>query len=373
MTFRQSLRFDTTPAVDRNYLKALERTNTWQKLIISSEQKRLRKSHQDQREYIRSLHRPVEWQEQLHSQCGLWPKEQDLPLWRIDETEGPVRIRKKLQPELTMFYPTPSAPTSRTQDPSDAEADTQSIMQPDAPPWQESYEYESMALDDDNRWGDDPAEDKNRRVRHELEPGDVVEEVRTVTRIVGVDASPGLLIVGRSHIYMMDGLVQDQSGDIIDARDAPKDVLSVPGTMLELDGRQTAQRWLEIYFRDSRSILVVFSNKQDRQILLGRLNAIRVQGLDDIAPAIAAPAKAGPLMALVGQRLPTSFLAGDEIGVAQRRWQNREISNYTYLSLINQASGRTPNDLTQYPVFPWVLSDYTSENLDFAERETFRE
>lgn len=88
-----------------------------------------------------------------------------------------------------------------------------------------------------------------------------MEEVRTVTRIVGVDASrqyqylgamrrlisyirsAGLLIVGRSHIYMMDGLVQDQGGDIIDARDAPKDVLSVPGTMLELDGRQVAQRW----------------------------------------------------------------------------------------------------------------------------------
>ncbi|KAG9050315.1 hypothetical protein FS837_006187 [Tulasnella sp. UAMH 9824] len=88
---------------------------------------------------------------------------------------------------------------------------------------------------------------------------------------------------------------------------------------------------------------------------------------------MAASAKAGPLMTLVGQRLPMSFLAGDEIGVAQRRWQNREISNYTYLSLINQASGRTPNDLTQYPVFPWVLSDYTSENLDLAERETFRD
>ncbi|KIO27820.1 hypothetical protein M407DRAFT_72594 [Tulasnella calospora MUT 4182] len=392
ISFRQSLRFDTTPAVDRNYLKALDRTNTWRQLIISSEQKRLRKAHQDQREYIRSLHRPVEWQEPLHSQCGLWPTEQDLPMWRIDETEGPVRIRKKLQPELTMFYPAPAAPTSRAQEPSDAEADTQSIMQPDAPPWQESYEYESMALEDDNRWGDDPAEDKNRRVRHELEPGDVVEEVRTVTRIVGVDASPGLLIVGRSHIYMMDGLVQDQGGDIIDARDAPKDVLSVPGTMLELDGRQTAQRWsieqvsafskrsylfrdvaLEIYFRDSRSILVVFSSKQDRQILLGRLNAIRVHGLDDIAPVTATPAKAGPLMTLVGQRLPMTFLAGDEIGAAQRRWQNREISNYTYLSLINQASGRTPNDLTQYPVFPWVLSDYTSERLDLTERETFRD
>ena len=42
---------------------------------------------------------------------------------------------------------------------------------------------------------------------------------------------------------MLDGLVQDEEGDIIDARDAPKNILSVPGTTLELDGKQCAQRW----------------------------------------------------------------------------------------------------------------------------------
>lgn len=42
---------------------------------------------------------------------------------------------------------------------------------------------------------------------------------------------------------MLDGLVQNREGEIIDARDAPKDVLSVPGTTLELDGKQVAQRW----------------------------------------------------------------------------------------------------------------------------------
>ena len=32
-------------------------------------------------------------------------------------------------------------------------------------------------------------EDKHRRVRHELEPGDVIEAVTTVARIDGVDSS----------------------------------------------------------------------------------------------------------------------------------------------------------------------------------------
>ena len=32
-------------------------------------------------------------------------------------------------------------------------------------------------------------EDKHRRVRHELEPGDIIEAVKTVARISGVDSS----------------------------------------------------------------------------------------------------------------------------------------------------------------------------------------
>jgi len=31
---------------------------------------------------------------------------------------------------------------------------------------------------------------------------------------------------------------------------------------------------------------------------------------------------------------------------------------------INTYAGRTFNDLNQYPVFPWILSDYTSKNLE---------
>lgn len=40
-----------------------------------------------------------------------------------------------------------------------------------------------------DQWADEVAEDKHRRVRHELEPGDVIEAVITVARIVGVDSS----------------------------------------------------------------------------------------------------------------------------------------------------------------------------------------
>ena len=39
-----------------------------------------------------------------------------------------------------------------------------------------------------DHWADDDPEDKHRRVRHELEPGDVIEAVTTVARVIGVDS-----------------------------------------------------------------------------------------------------------------------------------------------------------------------------------------
>ena len=37
------------------------------------------------------------------------------------------------------------------------------------------------------------------------------------------------------------------------------------------------------------------------------------------------------------------------------KWRNREISNFQYLLALNSIAGRTYNDITQYPVFPWVI------------------
>lgn len=53
-------------------------------------------------------------------------------------------------------------------------------------------------------------------------------------------------------------------------------------------------------------------------------------------------------------------------------WQNNYLSNLEYLLYLNSAAGRSYLDLTQYPVFPWVVSDYTSEDLDLNDPETFR-
>ncbi|OIT25076.1 PREDICTED: BEACH domain-containing protein C2 [Nicotiana attenuata] len=55
------------------------------------------------------------------------------------------------------------------------------------------------------------------------------------------------------------------------------------------------------------------------------------------------------------------------------RWARWEISNFEYLMHLNTLAGRSYNDITQYPVFPWVISDYTSTNLDLANPSSYRD
>ena len=90
----------------------------------------------------------------------------------------------------------------------------------------------------------------------------MIEAVTTVARVIGVDSSgkgeafytqvvnlrdriptAGLLIFGRNNLYFLDGLVENDDGEVIDAHDAPRKLLFIPGSTVELDGRQGALRW----------------------------------------------------------------------------------------------------------------------------------
>uniref|UniRef100_A0A8C3TD66 Neutral sphingomyelinase activation associated factor n=1 Tax=Chelydra serpentina TaxID=8475 RepID=A0A8C3TD66_CHESE len=55
------------------------------------------------------------------------------------------------------------------------------------------------------------------------------------------------------------------------------------------------------------------------------------------------------------------------------QWQRGHISNYQYLLHLNNLADRSCNDLSQYPVFPWIIADYSSSELDLTKPETFRD
>lgn len=47
-------------------------------------------------------------------------------------------------------------------------------------------------------------------------------------------------------------------------------------------------------------------------------------------------------------------------------WQRGLLSNYQYLLHLNNLADRSCNDLSQYPVLPWVIADYSSPRLGGA-------
>ena len=75
-----------------------------------------------------------------------------------------------------------------------------------------------------------------------------------------------------------------------------------------------------------------------------------------------------------------AMLEQEEISLAREeeenitlKWQHGIISNYDYLLHLNSQADRSFNDLTQYPVFPWVVADYSSNTLDLNSETTFRD
>ena len=53
-------------------------------------------------------------------------------------------------------------------------------------------------------------------------------------------------------------------------------------------------------------------------------------------------------------------------------WRAGRASNFEYLMFLNREAGRSFQDLTQYPVMPWVVADYASATLDLDDPATFR-
>ncbi|EAY02572.1 Beige/BEACH domain containing protein [Trichomonas vaginalis G3] len=55
------------------------------------------------------------------------------------------------------------------------------------------------------------------------------------------------------------------------------------------------------------------------------------------------------------------------------KWLENRVSNFEYLMHLNIMSGRTFNDLTQYPILPWVFSDFIDPSFSLDKPEKYRD
>ena len=54
-------------------------------------------------------------------------------------------------------------------------------------------------------------------------------------------------------------------------------------------------------------------------------------------------------------------------------WAKGQISNFEYIMSLNTLANRSFNDLSQYPIFPWIIFDYHSANFDIKNPKFFRD
>jgi len=121
--------------------------------------------------------------------------------------------------------------------------------------------------------------------------------------------------------------------------------------------RETA---IEVFFRRGkhRHFFVDFGHtKEDAKTRLTFARALM-----EAAPSSAF--KQWPLMS------PFRLVSEHKI---QDRWLRGEVSNFEYLMALKTISGRSFNDLCQYPVMPWVLSDYSSASIDLSDPTVYRD
>ncbi|KAL4784179.1 hypothetical protein BJX76DRAFT_327925 [Aspergillus varians] len=345
--------------------------------------------------------------------------------WRLDQTEGRSRMRSRIVPddsgERQDYQPKRKAsePPAVKIDATGPSSEGENLALHSAPlddersddnshgirPETGSVMEESFEMIDDPKADLEDYEDKNRKVMRSLHRGDQVDNLCNVSRIVGLEAFEGLLIQGKDHIYILDNFFQRCDGEIVNVSHAPSDERDPYVRMIA--GREASERkpqeyetrswkWtdlvsvskrrflfrdvaLEIFFTDGSSYLLTLISSKARDLLYSQLagKAPQVTGsvghsrpedvwrFETLRSSEDAPQSFGSKFASVFGHSP--------VYPATRKWVKGEISNFHYLMLINTLAGRTFNDLTQYPVFPWVIADYTSQELDLTNPKSFRD
>uniref|UniRef100_A0A8B9BUL8 Neurobeachin like 1 n=1 Tax=Anser brachyrhynchus TaxID=132585 RepID=A0A8B9BUL8_9AVES len=178
--------------------------------------------------------------------------------------------------------------------------------------------------------------------------------------ITVIDVIPGRLEITTQHIYFFDGSLEKEEGVGFDFKCHLSQIREIHLRRYNL--RRSA---LEIFLMDQTNYFLNF-NKEVHISQISLICVISTSVRNKVYSRILSLRSPN----ISGTRSPQELFKAS--GLTQK-WVNREISNFDYLIQLNTMAGRTYNDLAQYPVFPWILRDYTSEELDLNNPAVFRD
>ncbi|XP_028280136.1 lysosomal-trafficking regulator isoform X3 [Parambassis ranga] len=265
------------------------------------------------------------WQElvqQLTHDRAVWYDQISYPTsWQLDPTEGPNRERRRLQ-RCYLTIPNKYLLKDRRQ--------PEDIVKPPL-----SFLFEDKTHSSFSSTVKDKA---------------TSESIRFTRRCISVAPSretAGELLLGKSGMYF----VEDNAADAHDNQSLHGETEAPSFSWTYEEIKEVHKRWwqlrdnaVEIFLTNGRTLLLAFDNTKFR---------------DDVYHNI------------LTSDLPNLLEHGNITALTQL-WGSGQITNFEYLTHLNKHAGRSFNDLMQYPVFPFILRDYTSETLDLQEPNIYR-
>eukprot|EP00850_Spirogloea_muscicola_P023432 SM000356S13436 [mRNA] locus=s356:70327:76269:+ [translate_table: standard] len=174
-------------------------------------------------------------------------------------------------------------------------------------------------------------------------------------KVLPLVRAPGRLVISRARIYFqpMHNLAEDnpvQSQSLVD--------------VLALVRRRHGLQSLgfEIFF--SSSSLSTFASSE---LFIFASEALREQAWRTLAAALQRVGNGASALVLLLEE------KGIYLKAVTKLWQDVSLSNLEYLLYLNLAAGRSFRNLSQWPVMPWILADYTSTVLDLSSSSSFRD
>ncbi|XP_061480531.1 lysosomal-trafficking regulator isoform X2 [Rhineura floridana] len=296
-----------------------------QAVSLSQGMERKKVIHHIRGMYKTDLSASRHWQEliqQLTHDRALWYDPTSYPTsWQLDPTEGPNRERRRLQ---RCYLTIPNKYLLK---------DRQKFEEVIKPPL--AYLFEDKTHSSHSSTVKDKAASEHIRVN------------RRCINVAPSRETPGELLLGKCGMYF----VEDNASDTTESLSfhGETEPASFSWTFEEI--KEVHKRWwqlrdnaLEIFLTNGRTLLLAFDNTKVR---------------DDVYHHI------------LTNNLPNLLKYGNITALTQL-WYTGQITNFEYLTHLNKHAGRSFNDLMQYPVFPFILSDYTSETLDLNDPSVYR-
>uniref|UniRef100_Q6ZNJ1-2 Isoform 2 of Neurobeachin-like protein 2 n=1 Tax=Homo sapiens TaxID=9606 RepID=Q6ZNJ1-2 len=321
------------------------------------------------------LHWGALWR-QLASPCGAWAlRDTPIPRWKLSSAETYSRMRLKLVPNHH-FDPHLEASALRDNLGEVPLTPTEEASLPLAVTKEAKVSTPPELLQEDQLGEDELAELETPMEAAELDEQREKLVLSAECQLVTVVAVvPGLLEVTTQNVYFYDGSterVETEEGIGYDFRRPLAQLREVHLRRFNL--RRSA---LELFFIDQANYFLNFPCKVGTTPVSSPSQTPRPQP-GPIPPHTQVRNQVyswllrlrPPSQGYLSSRSPQEMLRAS--GLTQK-WVQREISNFEYLMQLNTIAGRTYNDLSQYPVFPWVLQDYVSPTLDLSNPAVFRD